>query len=68
MQAKTRIRGSSTLAKDGFAYTREVFMLLGDEGDGKTTRGPWKFGFVPEKSLRRDFLKERRVNELSLPF
>ena len=46
MEAKTRIRGRSSLASSGVTDTRKVLMLLADEGDGETARGPRKSSLV----------------------
>ena len=39
-ETKTRKWRCSSLASGGFANTRKVSMLLGDEGDGKAACGP----------------------------
>ena len=40
MEAKTRDRGRSSLTSGGVADTGKILVLLGNEGDGETARGP----------------------------
>ena len=46
LEAKTRSWRRSSLASGGFACTRKVFVLLGDEGDGEAAFGPGKLDLV----------------------
>ena len=46
MEAKTRDRGRSSITPGGVADTGKVLMLLGNEGNGETARGPRKFSLV----------------------
>ena len=52
MEAETRHRRRSSLASGGFADTRKVLMLVGDEGDGEAARGPGKLGLVLDGTER----------------
>ena len=65
MEAETGLRRGSSLASGGLTDTRQVFMLLGDEGDGGAACRPEDL--VLSLTRLRDFLLEREVRELSFP-
>ena len=52
MEANTKNRRCSSLASGGFAITRKVPTLLGDEGDGEPACGSRRHGSVLHETER----------------